>query len=86
MNFSEKQGNKVSRLQGKGVCGMERTIMITPDYLRKLADEIENAHKYHDHKGYAVLKTRKRPNGEVIFILEQESSYPECNSTFYEIK
>lgn len=65
---------------------MERTIMITPDYLRQLADKIENAHKYHDHKMFAVLKVRKQPNGTERFILEQESSYPECSSTYYEIK
>lgn len=64
---------------------MER-IVITPDYLRQLADEIENAHKYHDHKMVAILKIRKQPNGTERVILEQESSYPECNSIYYEIK
>lgn len=65
---------------------MERTIIITPDYLRRLADKIENEHKYHDHKMFAVLKIRKQSNGTERIILEQESSYPECNSTYYEIK
>jgi hypothetical protein len=61
-------------------------IIITPEYLRRLADEIENAHKYHDHKMFAVLKIRKQPNGVEKIFLEQESSYPECNSIYYEIR
>ncbi len=58
-------------------------IKFTPEMLRKLADDIEHNHKYHNKCNYVELSIKHHANGKEYAEFEQPCVYAECFSTFH---
>lgn len=58
-------------------------IKFTSDELRKLADAIDNNHKYHCKCGIVYVSIQEHPNGRKYLEFEQPSDYAECSSEYY---
>ena len=58
-------------------------LKFTSEELRKLADIIDNEHKYHNKRGYVILTIKEYPSGKKYAEFEQPSDYAECSSAYH---
>jgi hypothetical protein len=58
-------------------------LMFTPEELRRLADQIENEHKYYNGENYVLLTVEKLLSGADQAEFEQPCIYRECSSRYY---
>lgn len=60
-------------------------VKITPEYLRWLADTIEQKEKYGCMCGCVYLTMHKYPSGKEYAEFEQPCGYAECTSSYYRL-